>query len=95
MTQILFLREGAGNDRVTSARDLPVDAVIIGAGPRRPTFIGSHLPTLRTERPDLTAFRDFTHVAVRVASNEINGMFDQTGYYILTDVTPAEASKWK
>ena len=94
MAKILFLREGPGKDRVASQRDIPVEAVLERIGVRKPEFRTSELPVLPAAKSDLTAVRDPAYVVVQVTPKEVQDAFNRPGYYLLRDVTPAEARRW-
>jgi hypothetical protein len=95
MAQLVFLREGSGPERIASHRDLPIQAVLTGLGARSARYAGTEVPTLPTDRQDLTGLRDPAYVVVRVSAKELGNPFGKVGCYFLQGVSPAEASDWK
>jgi len=94
MAKIVFLREGSGSDRLINRHETTVSSVLAHIGNRVPKYIGAQPPTIPTDRPDLTSVRNPAYVLVSIASTETEGALDKPGYYLLENVTPAEADKW-
>jgi hypothetical protein len=95
MAQLVFLRDGSGPERIASIRDLPIQAILAGLGARSARYAGTDVPTLPTERQDLTGVRDPGYVVVCVSAQELGNSFGEVGCYLLEGVSPTEASKWE
>ena len=95
MAKLVYLREGTGPDRLTYGADLTLQDLILRLGERTGSYVGFTLPTLPTDRPDLTPFRDPSYVYIYVTSSEGMGDFSQQGYYLLEGVSPTEVGEWK
>lgn len=94
MAKLVFWREGHGPARIVPQCDISVDVVRARIGARPVVHIDGEPPERPTDRPDLTPYRDPDCVLVYITSLECNVVFDKPGYYLLKDVTPAEASQW-
>lgn len=95
MARIVYLREGVGPDRMTYGADIPITDLLGWLGDRTTNYTGLEIPTIPTDRLDLTPFRDPNHVFVYVISAEDISLLGQRGYYMLEGVSLIEAAEWR
>jgi hypothetical protein len=95
MAKLVFLREGFGNDRIASEREIPIGVLLKGIGHRKAEYRADELPAIYTDKPSLTGIREPAYVVVHIKSVDVQGMFSRPGYYLLRDVKPEETIRWQ
>ena len=95
MAKLVYLREGTDPDRISYGAEISLQNLMSYLGDRPPIYMGLNLPTLPTNRPDLSPLRDPTQVFIYVTASEGEGDLERQGYYRLEGVSPPEAAEWR
>lgn len=93
MAMVYLLREGFGPDSITFSKELPLNSIeqVLASYPNE--YCGNNMPTLETDRQDLTVFRDPSFVVIKIDKTETNETFSKDGYYIYCGVMQSDMGK--
>jgi len=90
MAELLLVRSGNADNRVTERFEMDFDDLTRVIGPRQLHYLGAELPPIG-ETSRVSEFTDPDHVVLNVPESETRQLrVDEQGFYVVEGLSPAD-----